>query len=75
LKTAAELKRGESGVILQFQDQRWAAQLLGLGCQPGERISMVRSAPFGGPFYMRVNGSQFALRREEAINLVLDEHE
>ena len=75
MRTAAELKRGESGVIHSFKDQQWAAHLLGLGCQPGEEIKMVRSAPFGGPFYMKVNGSQFALRKEEAINLVLEDNE
>ena len=75
MKTAAELKRGESGVILHIGDRQWAAQLLGLGCQPGEEIHMIRSAPFGGPFYIRVNGSQLALRKEEANNLVLVDHE
>ena len=75
MKSVAELRQGESGIIAKFADQLAAAHLMGLGCVPGNRIYLIRSAPMGGPLYVRINNSQLAIRREEAKNLLLEDHE
>ena len=40
-----------------------AALLRAMGIAKGERISVLRSAPFGGPFQVRVGTAAFALDR------------
>jgi ferrous iron transport protein A len=68
----AELRRGEHGVIERLdlpEDQ--ALRLMELGFLPGARIVAALSAPGGDPRVYRVDGSEFALRRETAGRLKL----
>jgi len=45
-----------------------------LGFLPGARIAAAHSAPGGDPRVYRVDGSEFALRRETAAQLKLRSH-
>jgi len=68
----ADLRRGEHGVLEDLdlpEDQ--ALRLMELGFLPGTRITAARSAPGGDPRVYRVDGSEFALRRETAARLKL----
>ena len=70
--SAAELRRGEHGVLERLdlpEDQ--ALRLMELGFLPGARIVAALSAPGGDPRVYRVDGSEFALRRETARRLKL----
>jgi Fe2+ transport system protein FeoA len=68
----AELRRGEHGVLerLDLPDDQ-ALRLMELGFLPGARIEAALSAPGGDPRVYRVDGSEFALRRETASRLIL----
>jgi len=71
----SELRRGEHGVLDHLdlpQDQ--ALRLMELGFLPGARIVAAHSAPGGDPRVYRVDGSEFALRRETAAHLKLRNH-
>ena len=48
-----------------------ALRLMELGFLPGTRIEAALSAPGGDPRVYRVDGSEFALRRETASRLML----
>ena len=48
-----------------------ALRLMELGFLPGARIEAALSAPGGDPRVYRVDGSEFALRRETASRLML----
>jgi ferrous iron transport protein A len=48
-----------------------AVKLLELGCFPGREIRLIRSAPFNGPSYLKINGSNVALRKNEAENILV----
>jgi ferrous iron transport protein A len=71
----SELRRGEHGVLDRLdlpEDQ--SLRLMELGFLPGARIAAANSAPGGDPRVYRVDGSEFALRRETAIHLKLRNH-
>jgi Fe2+ transport system protein FeoA len=72
----SNLKRGQGGVLDHIdlpQDQ--ALRLMELGFLPGARIAVALSAPGGDPCVYRVDGSEFALRRDTAARLkLLSEH-
>ena len=71
----SELRRGEHGVLDHLdlpEDQ--ALRLMELGFLPGARIVAAHSAPGGDPRVYRVDGSEFALRRETAAHLKLRNH-
>ena len=68
----ADLRRGEEGVLdrLDLPDDQ-LLRLMELGFLPGARVAAALSAPGGDPRVYRVDGSEFALRRETASRLML----
>jgi ferrous iron transport protein A len=72
----ADLRRGEQGILESLdlpEDQ--ALRLMELGFLPGARIEAALSAPGGDPRVYRVDGSEFALRRETAALMKLERRE
>jgi Fe2+ transport system protein FeoA len=68
----SELRRGEHGILDRLDlphDQ--VLRLMELGFLPGARVVAAYSAPGGDPRVYRVDGSEFALRRETASCLKL----
>lgn len=68
----ADLRRGEHGVLdrLDLPDDQ-VLRLMELGFLPGAHVAAAHSAPGGDPRVYRVDGSEFALRRETAACLRL----
>lgn len=71
MKTAIELKIGESSVIDHFNGSDISSQFVGIGCLPKSAIQLIRKGPGGKTMYFIINGSAFALRTEEAKNIIL----
>lgn len=71
-RSLSDLRRGEHGTLerLDLPDDQ-VLRLMELGFIPGARIEAARSAPGGDPRVYRVDGSEFALRRETARQLKL----
>lgn len=44
---------------------------MAMGILPGSRVELVRRAPFGGGWYVRVDNLYIALRMDEASSVVL----
>jgi Fe2+ transport system protein FeoA len=44
---------------------------MSMGVLPGVQIEMVRKSPFGDAFYIKVDGVRLALRKEEAVMILL----
>lgn len=66
------LRRGEHGILESLDlPEVEAVRLMELGFLPGARIVAAHSAPGGDPRVYRVDGSEFALRRETAARLKL----
>lgn len=68
----AELRTDESGVLDRLDlPEEIARRLMELGFLPGHVVTPARSAPGGEPRVYRVDGSEVALRRETARQLIL----
>lgn len=60
-----------AGFIMRFTNETLAGKLLSMGVLPGSRFELVRRAPFGGGWYVKVDNLLLALRREEVESIVL----
>ncbi len=68
----ADLKIGEKGEIVGFQDELLSLKLLEMGCLPGTEVILTHLAPFGDPIAIRVSGSYtLSMRREEAETMLI----
>ena len=70
--TIAQLKPGQKGIIKEFEVDRIPVKLLELGCLPGSVVELVQIAPLKDPYYINVNGSHIAIRRDLANNIALE---
>lgn len=72
MKTIADLKIGEHGVIRTFLDEVLSLKLLEMGCLPGTEVVMSHIAPFGDPIAIKVSGYTLSMRKEEAATIILN---
>lgn len=73
------LKKGESGVITSIRaglgwGRGWGFQkrLVDMGLTPGTRVTMIKSAPFGGPIEVLVRGYRLVLGRGMAQRILVE---
>ncbi|MGH9721711.1 MAG: FeoA family protein [Bryobacteraceae bacterium] len=67
-----DLREGEQAVLDRIElDADEAQRLMELGFLPGACVAAARCAPGGDPRVYRVDGSEFAMRRETASRLKL----
>jgi ferrous iron transport protein A len=71
LKTLADLKIGEKGIIKGFSDATMALKLLEMGCLPETEITVDFTAPLGCPVCISVGDYQLSLRRTEAATVII----
>lgn len=71
IRKATDLKLGESSVIKEFENEQISAKFLEIGCLPKSAIRLIRKGPAGRTMYLRINGNAFALRKEEAAQIIL----
>ncbi|MFC0185021.1 ferrous iron transport protein A [Pseudarcicella hirudinis] len=71
MKTIADLKIGEHGIIRTFMDEVLSLKLLEMGCLPGTEVVMSHIAPFGDPIAIKVSGYTLSMRKEEAATIIL----
>ena len=69
MQTIATLKKGEKGIIQEFDIDAIPLKLIEMGCLPGNTIELVQYAPFHDPLYINVNGSYVAIREETAVKI------
>jgi ferrous iron transport protein A len=68
-----DLAPGESGLLARIDlPEADATRLMELGFLPGASIVAARSAPGGDPRVFRVDGTEFALRRDTARRLLVE---
>ncbi|MBC7406802.1 MAG: ferrous iron transport protein A [Arcicella sp.] len=71
LKTIADLKIGERGIVVNFIDEGLSLKLLEMGCLPGTQVTMTHIAPFGDPIAVKVSGYILSMRKEEAATVII----
>jgi ferrous iron transport protein A len=60
-----------SGLVSHFTDEEIGGKLMAMGILPGSRIELVRRAPFGGGWYVKVDNNFIALRKQEAACIIM----
>ena len=69
-RSLAELALGEHAILDHIDlPADLATRLMELGFVPGSRVTAAAAAPAGDPQVFRVDGSDFALRKETARHL------
>ena len=71
-RTVIDLLAHERSKAICINDDDFAQKLTTMGLLPGSVIEMVRAAPFGGAFYIKVDGKNFALRQAEAASILIE---
>jgi ferrous iron transport protein A len=70
--TISNLKKGQKGIIKEFDVEAIPLKLLEMGCLPGNVVELLQIAPFGDPLYLDVNGSHLAIRLETACEIEVE---
>ncbi len=73
MKTILDLKIGESAKVEKFANDNLSCKLLTMGILPDTKITLVRKAPFGGAYYLKLNGNNIAVRENEAASIIIKE--
>ena len=70
----SDLVQGESAVVLQIaeDDDAVLSYLASLGLLPGTKVTVLETAPFGGPLVVEVGDSHPALAREIAALVLVN---
>jgi Fe2+ transport system protein FeoA len=71
------LRKGEVGTVASISAGRgkgggFEKRLMDMGLTPGTRVTVVKSAPFHGPFEVLVRGSRLALGRGMAKRIFVE---
>lgn len=70
--TLDQLKVNEQGLVAAITDDQIGSKLMAMGIRPGTQITVMRKAPLGSGFYVKVNSKHFiAIRKQEAACIVL----
>ena len=69
--TIANLGVGEKGLIQEMNFDVIPLSLLEMGCLPGIDVELLQIAPLKDPYYIRVNGSYIAIRKETAEKILI----
>jgi len=72
LVTAADLKLGEKGIIMDVSSNNIPLKLIEMGCLPGNEIELIQLAPFSDPLYLNISGCHLTIRRETAIHIFIE---
>ncbi len=67
--TSKSIKEQKGGTISHFGNEKIESRMLAMGVLPGADIRIVRSAPGGGAFYLKINNQNIAVRSGEADNI------
>lgn len=70
--TAAQLKKGQKGIIKTYHAEHIPLKLLEMGCLPGNEIELLHIAPLKDPLYININGSHLAIRKETAKHIEIE---
>ncbi len=68
----SELKVGQTKSLCQFEDAQLGGKLMAMGMLPGANIELVRRAIAGNTLYIKFNGYCLAIRRSEAMSILLN---
>ena len=72
MQTIATMRKGEKGIIQNFDIEAVPLKLIEMGCLPGNSVELVQFAPFNDPVYINIDGSFVAIRQETALLIAVE---
>jgi len=70
--TITNLKIGESATVSAFEDaDEFTNRLVDMGLGPGSQIRLIRVAPGGSPYLLKVRDSYLSIRQKDAARIIL----
>ncbi len=72
-KTLNSLNPGQSAFVSVLNENNFTCKLMNLGIMPKTKVTMVRKAPFGGAFYIKIDNIQMAMRESEASSIYIQD--
>jgi ferrous iron transport protein A len=71
--TLNNLRPGEKARIIKVLSKGTVRRkLMDMGLVPGSEIEVIRTAPLGDPIEFRIKGYSLSIRKQEAVNIVVD---
>ncbi len=67
----SQLKIGQIAEIEGFTNIEVSVKLMEMGCIPGEKVQLMKIAPFGDPISIFVSGYELSLRKKEAATVIV----
>ena len=71
-RSVLDLKKGEWAYIKSLEELDLTCRLMTMGVLPKARVQLVRTAPFGGALYLKINDSSVAVRNSEAKHIIIE---
>jgi ferrous iron transport protein A len=70
--TISDLIIGDKAIIKSFIVDDIPLKLIEMGCIEGNYVELVQNAPLKDPLYLNVNGTFLAIRKETAIQILVE---
>lgn len=70
-QTAAVLKEKEVARVITFSDEHLAGRFMSMGILPGATLQVMHIAPLAGGVYVKIDGHNVVLRKEEADTIIV----
>jgi len=71
-RSLADFQVNQRGTVVYITNDRIGSKLMAMGIRPGSQLTLVRKAPLGSGFYVKVNSKHFiAVRKQEAACIML----
>ena len=69
MKSLADIKKGEVGVISEIEKGSLSLRLMEMGCVVGEEVKLKAVAPLGDPIAIEIAGYNLSLRKKDAAKI------
>ena len=71
MRKLTDLLIGDQGEMYSILDSELEQKLLEMGCTPGEKIHVVRQAPFHGPIAILLSSYMLSLSKDDAQSIII----
>jgi ferrous iron transport protein A len=68
----SDLSIGQKKYVSGFEDEQLGGKLMAMGMLPGASIELIRTALAGNTLYIKFNGYSMAIRKTEAMTILLN---
>jgi len=72
MKSLAEIKKNEIGIISEIEEGDLSLRLMEMGCVVGEKVKLKVVAPLGDPIAIEVAGYNLSLRKSDATKIKIE---